>query len=278
MNRRLVVSAILVVGSLVACTNPDDKPAKSAGAALDSIQNPTGTFDSSNAGSAFSRYGSDKNASSGLAGTGGGSGGSSSTQSLHILADQVQGSSCAEGASCACDAGGSFTYSRQSTDYGPAIQASFDKCVFNDGNGFSGDMLLLASDKPLLKSDAAGVASDTATGKSLLLAAEGTFTKGSDSVKADVVFLQERGVDYLAVEVSDGKIVIGVRESDGLAVVYAKGTTWVCKPDASSDYTCQEQSSGQKVQAPKSGDNGSASSSSPPPASSSSPPTDPTTP
>ncbi|HEY8078159.1 MAG TPA: hypothetical protein VIF62_28725 [Labilithrix sp.] len=255
MNRNAFIALAAVSLELFACTNQDDKPSQSPGAALDAVQNPTGSFGADNAGDAFSKYGSDKKSSSGLASTGGGSsaGGSTTTQSyrLHILAGNVQSTACEEGAKCACPSGGSFTYQKQNSDYGPALSASFDSCVFDDGNGFSGDMLLLQSDKPLLKSDKADVGTDAASDASLLLAADGTFTNGSDSIKADVVFLHERSVDYLAVEVKDGKIVIGVRETDGLAVVYAKDTTWVCKPDASANYDCQEQSSGQKVSASK---------------------------
>ncbi len=252
MNR-IAFTALAFSLGLFACTSQDDnKPSKSAGAALGSVQNPTGSFDSDNASDAFAKWSSDKSSSSGLQSTGGGGsgGGSTTTQSLHILSGTVQQTSCAEGAKCACPSGGSFSYEKQSSDYGPAISASFDKCVFDDGSGFSGDMLLLESDKPLLKSDKADVGADDG-GKSLLLAAEGTFTNGTDSINADVVFLHERGVDYLAVAVKDGKIVIGVRESDGAAVVYAKDTTWLCTRDESLDYTCKEQSSGKKVQATK---------------------------
>jgi hypothetical protein len=263
--KRFAVSFVLVAASLVACTNPDNKPATNAGSALDTIQKPTGSFGSNNAGDAFGSYDNNKNASSGLAGTGGGAGGSSSTQTkgnLRVLSNQVRSGTCNEGSSCACEAGGSFTYSRQSTDYGPAIQASFSNCQFADGNGFNGDMILLVSDKPLLQSDKAQIASDTTagSGKSVLLAAEGTFTAPSEKIDAEVVFLEERGVDYLAVDVADGKIVIGVRQSDGLAVVYAKDTTWICQGDANALYTCQEQSSGQKVSASKSGGSSSGSS------------------
>jgi hypothetical protein len=253
MNRFTVTASAIVTLGLFACTSPVDKGSTSPGAAVDAIQNPTGSFGADNAGAAFGRYSENKNASSGLssqAGGGSGASGSSTTQSLHVLANKAQTStsSCSEGSACACEGGGSFTYHQQQSDYGPAITATFDACVMADGSGFAGDMLLLVSDKPILKEDKAGVGSDAAAGKSLLLAAEGTFTAtGGKSLKAEVVFLDERGVDYLAVEVADGKIVIGVRKSDGLAVVYAKDTMWVCKPDASQAYACVEQSSGQKV-------------------------------
>ncbi len=252
MNR-IAFTALAFSLGLFACTNQDDKPSKSASAALGSVQNPTGSFDADNANDAFSSYSSDKKSSSPLQSAGGGSGGSgsSSTQALHILSG-VQQSQCSEGSKCACPSGGSFTYQKQDSDYGPALSASFDSCVFDDGNGFTGDMLLLVSDKPLLKSDKADkadVGSDAASGQSMLLAADGTFTNGTDTIKADVVFLHERGVDYLAVEVKDGKVVIGVRESDGAAVVYAKDTTWLCQPGADGNYDCQEQSSGKKVSA-----------------------------
>ena len=262
MNR-VAVFAIASSLALFACTSTDDKPAKSPSAAVDSIQNPTGTFDANNAGSAFSKYDSGKSASSGLAGTGGGgsaaggTSGSSSTQSLHVLAGKVQtsSSSCSEGSSCACDGGGTFSYQRQTTDYGPALTASFDQCVFDDGDGFSGDLLVLVSDKPLLQGDKASIGTDAAADKSLLLAADGMFSSPSKSVRAEVVFLAERGVDYLAVDVDDGRIVIGVRASDGLAVVYAKDTTWTCTAvagAAGAAYTCVDQTSGKKVDATKS--------------------------
>jgi hypothetical protein len=249
--KRLAVSVLIVSSTLFACTNDDNKPSQSANAALDAIQTPTGTFDANNASGAFGKYGSDKTASSGLSSTGGGSG-SSSTQArtqLRFLAEGA-GGSCTEGASCACEGGGSFVYKRETTDYGPAIQAQFDGCTFADGSGFSGDMVLLASDKPLLKDDSFG---DVDGKKSVLLAADGTFSSAKESVKANVVLLEERGVDYLAIEVSDGKIIIGVRESDGVAVVYAKDTLWVCTPSAGK-YSCEDQNDGKKLDTSKSPD------------------------
>ena len=259
MNTKSFAGVLVVVSVAVGgCAKPAGDASKSAGVAIDTIQTPTGTFEADNASGAFGGYDTNRNASSGFTNTGGGTGGSSSAQSLHVLSNTVQGSACREGATCACDGGGSYTYERQSTDYGPALQATFDDCILSSGTGFSGDMVLLASDKPLLKSDQL-LEDSTADGKSAVLAAQGTFTVQSKTIDASVVLLSERGVDYLAVDVPDGRLVIGRRSSDGLAVVYAKDTTWVCKPDANVSYACEEQNSGKTMEVATTGSTPSGS-------------------
>lgn len=263
----LVALVALASSSAVACSSSSGSGNDiDTGTALSSLRTPTGSFSEASAGKAFGSYRSDRANSSKIS-TPGASVGSASagtkTASIRLL-DKASGS-CGGGQACACPNGGSLTYAAESTADTAAIKVSFDACGFEDGWGFDGKAVLLASKKSLLgttgatasasasvsagasaSAGAAGAAADNGTGSagasfggeyvSILLAAKGTASNGANKLQLELALVTEAHYAFLAVQVADGKVVVGISD-DGHAIVKSKEGTWTCDTTGSG-WTC----------------------------------------
>jgi hypothetical protein len=157
-----------------------------------------------------------------------------------------------------------MSYSAESSSEGQMVKVQFEKCGFEDGFGFDGNAILLASTKSLLglaAEDAPAKAPTTTTPPpssgggglkeaepaesapttggnvvAVLLAAKGVATDGTRKLPLEFALLTESHYAFLAVSVPDGNIVIGVSD-DGNAIVRSKEGTWKCK-NASRGWTC----------------------------------------
>jgi hypothetical protein len=248
------LAAALAMGTLVtssiACSSSssgqDDVDTDSA---LSALRSPTGSFSEQTAGKAFGGYRSDRSTSSKIAPPGVSSTGTS-TQSIRLL-DQTSSAACSQN-QCACPNGGTMTYQTASSPEGQAVKVSFDACGFEDGWGFDGKAILLASNKSLLGltapaptapkppstsglEEADGEESAPKAGSTgavaYLVAAKGTVSYGSKKSPIAFALLRESPYTFLAVAVPDGKIVIGVSD-DGRAIVRSKEGTWKCRGTA----------------------------------------------
>ncbi len=273
----LVVLAATTIGlSTTGCSS--EQGTVSTDQALDAFQNPTGSFTKDNGNSAFSGYRSEKSESGKVATPGASSSSGTKTQSLRLLSHTLDAKSqCVEGASCACEKSGSFVYSIEQTKLGSGYHFEFDKCVNADGSGFDGKALLVATSQSILgiqdsgsqsaepsQSSASDSTSDTGSSmgleeadsssstpaadgsKNILFAAKGTASQGSQSLAVEFALVQEAGYTLLAIDVADGKIVIGVA-ANGNAFVKAKQGTWICKPGSAKGYTCKSTSGAEDV-------------------------------
>lgn len=267
-------------GFAVGCT-PENKQVD-LDDALNAFKNPTGSFSKETGSGAFSGYRSEEAESSKVSTPGAsGSSGTSRTQSLTFLTKTLdQKAQCAEGEACPCESSGSFVYKMETRSEGKALQMQFDKCVSADGSGFDGQAALLVSNQPLLGLESGGLekkapaseeneeASDEAAstpktpktpktgsktlavnpslGQNLLLTAKGTAFEGDKSVSLEFSLVYEAGYTVLAIEVPDGKVVIGMA-ADGTAFVKAKQGSWTCKPQNGKGYVCTSTSGGEDV-------------------------------
>jgi putative hemolysin len=256
----------------IACSSESSEPV-SANSALDSFQNPTGSFTKETGGQALSGYKAEQAESSKVERPGGSAGGTK-PQSLRLLTKTLDSkASCNEGQSCACVGGGSFSYRREETKAGQAARFQFDSCVGNDNAGFDGQAILLVTSRPLLgisddgnsrsapppkktgSSDEGGLteaedgspASEAERDQNLLFAARGTAIEGNKRTALDFALAYEKGYTLLAVEVKDGKVVVGLAPS-GTIFVKAKQGSWVCTPSSSRGYQCKSSSGGDDVQ------------------------------
>jgi hypothetical protein len=141
---------------------------------------------------------------------------------------------CAEGQSCACPGGGSLVYQAEQSKAGAAAHFTFDSCVGDDGMGFDGEAVAVVSSKPIL-----GLAKP---GSSALFAARGTVFDKTNKIDLEFALLTEGGYALLAVEVGDGKIVIG-STPQGSIVVIAKQGTFHC-----SGGTCKGDDTGEEIE------------------------------
>jgi len=258
----LLVTTTVGVLSTTGCSSSEDSGRTvSADSALDTFQNPTGSFDKSNASQAFSGFRSEKSESGKVSQPGAGGGGSSGTsskQSLKLLTRTLDAKSqCTEGQTCACEGSGSFVLTAEQSKAGQAAHITFDKCLDKDGSGFDGEALLVVSSQPILgisseaassSAPATGNGTNAAADKNILFAAKGTAYEASQSLELEFALLQESGYMLLAIQVPDGKIVIGVNSRNGDAFVKAKQGTWVCKAGkAGKGYACSSTSGGEEV-------------------------------
>jgi len=243
--------AALVIGALgssaLACSSPSKGEEVDTATALSQLRTPTGSF--SNGASVFSGYRSKRAESAKVSTPTAGGSGTSSTHSIRLLDKATSSQVCAQGTACACPNGGMMSYKAQSSAEGDLVRVTFDACGFEDGFGFDGEAILLASTRSLLnlpadgspKSGAAPSTSpDDATGGSkyvsVLLAAKGTATDGARKLPFELALVTEAHYVFLAVSVPDGSIVIGVSDK-GDAIIRSKEGTWSCKTSARG-WTC----------------------------------------
>jgi hypothetical protein len=263
--------ALVALGSFsTACSSSSKQEQLETGTALSALRSPTGSFSKETGASAFAGYRSKRVESSKVAtpASGAPGGDTSNTRSIRLL-DRAASSSCTEGQACACPSGGTMSYRAQSSDEGQLLRVSFEACGFEDGYGFDGDAILLASTKSLLgiSEDApakpasppketedpkageggglveapaapSGGTSGSSKVVSALFAAKGTMTDGARKLPLEFALLTEAHYVFLAVSVPDGNIVIGISDQ-GYAMVRSKEGTWKCKTGgASRGWTC----------------------------------------
>lgn len=262
-----LAAAVALASSSIACSSPAEKEDVDTGSALSALRSPTGSFSKESAGKAFGGYRGQKANASKVSAPGVSGSGSSSAQSIRLLDRGTSSSECGQGQACACPNGGSMSYSGESTSEGQLVKVTFDACVFEDGFGFDGKAVLLASTKSLLgvseqppPSSASGGlgtadfgqggglteadASESGAGAggggsyaALLIAAKGTASQGSQTLPLEFALLTEAHYAFLAVKVPDGSIVIGVSD-DGRAIVKSKEGTWSCQSSAAG-WSCK---------------------------------------
>jgi hypothetical protein len=260
-----LVAIVALASSAVACSSSSGNTDEvDTGSALSSLRTPTGSFSEQTAGKAFGNYRSGR-ANSARISTPGASVGSASagTKMASIRLLDKASVSCGGGQACACPNGGSLTYAAESNPDGAAIKVSFDACGFEDGWGFDGKAVLLASKKSLLgtpvapaaakgATDPAVASPDTGTGTgavgssfgseyvSILLAAKGTISNGANRLELELALVAEAHYAFLAVDVADGKVVVGISD-DGRALIKSKEGTWTCNTTGSG-WTCTSDS------------------------------------
>jgi hypothetical protein len=245
-----LVAVVVLASSSIACSSSssaDKKPDVDTGTALSALRSPTGSFSEATAGKAFGGYRSDRAKSSKVstpAAAGGSGSGGTRTQSIRLL-DKAS-AACGQGEACACPNGGSLSYEASSTAEGQAVKVTFDACTFEDGFGFDGSALLLASKKSLLGTETASASASTPAEPAadlgdgvvaVLLAMKGTATDGTQKLPLELALVTEGHYAFLAVSVRDGKVVIGISD-DGRAIVKSKEGTWTCST-ASSGWSCK---------------------------------------
>jgi hypothetical protein len=235
-----VVLLAVVASPLMGCSS--ESHSVDADSALSAFKNPTGTFSKDTGSSAFSSYQSEHAQSDSVSrpSVGSGSSGQSNPQSVKVLAKTLDAKSqCTEGEKCACAGGGSAIYDQEPSKIGKAVRFQFDKCIGDDGAGFDGEALLLVTSQPIvdLAKDTPAASGASADAQNILFAAKGTATDGDKSLELEFALVEESGYTLLAVEVADGKIVVGLAP-DGSAWVKAKQGTWTCKPNESKSYAC----------------------------------------
>jgi hypothetical protein len=237
--------------STLACSSESSGGRVDTGTALSSLRSPTGTFDKSNATSAFAGFRDQRERSSNVAGAqpAGRAQTGSSQQGLRILNTAASlEANCSEGQTCACPGGGSASWSHESTAEGEVVRMSFGQCIFEDGDAFDGEAVVLASKEPLLglEAEADGAFGDAAGAgyASLLIAANGDMTHAGKTMALQFALLMEAGYMLLSVEVPDGSVVIGLAPS-GKVIVMAKNETWTCAATAGA-YACTS-SSGEEL-------------------------------
>ena len=290
--------ALVVLGTVsIGCSSTTTKGEEvDTGTALSALRSPTGSFSKASGASAFAGYRSKRADSAKVSAPDAApSNGTSGTSSIRLLDRAATSQACSQGQACACPNGGSMSYSAQSSPEGQLVRVKFEACGFEDGVGFDGDAILLASTKSLLGIDAPAEApaktgtsappssADGASGGlkeaqpsaptgsgsavSVLLAAKGTITDGTRKLPIEFALLTEGHYAFLAVSVPDGNIVIGVRD-DGNAIVRSKEGTWRCKSGARGWACTSEQ--GEVLEVAEEGAPASDGSSAPAPAPSSS--------
>jgi hypothetical protein len=238
--------------STLACSSESSGGRVDTGTALSSLRSPTGTFDKSNATSAFAGFRDQRERSSNVAGAqpAGRAQTGSSQQGLRILNTAASlEANCSEGQTCACPGSGSASWSHESTAEGEVVRMSFAQCVFEDGDAFDGEAVVLASKEPLLGLEretggAFGDTGDLGGYASLLIAANGDMTHQGKTMALQFALLMEAGYTLLSVEVPDGSVVIGIAPS-GKVIVMAKNETWTCAATAGA-YACTS-SSGEQL-------------------------------
>ncbi len=271
----LVVAAAFGVASAACSSAPAERT--DADSTLASFKNPTGSFSKETAGSAFSGYKSEQG-ESGKVQAPGVSNGASSPQSMKLLARTLDAKSqCNEGQTCACPTSGSFVYGLEQSSSGQALRATFDKCIDESGSGFDGEVLFLATSKPLLGialkapaksklvgpggakqpttpapstgssggSDSGGLkeanpgssTTPTSGAENYLFVAKGTAIEARQSTPIEFAIVSEAGYLVASVSVPDGNVVVGMAP-DQTIFVQAKQGSWVCTPSASR-YTCK---------------------------------------
>jgi len=265
-----LVAIVALASSAVACSSSSGNTDEvDTGSALSSLRTPTGSFSEQTAGKAFGNYRSGRANSSKIS-TPGATVGSDTAgtkmASIRLLSNAS--ASCGGGQACACPNGGSLTYSAEQNADGAAIKVSFDACGFEDGWGFDGKAVLLASKKSLLgtpvapatpaavpgATGAAAASADNGTAAvgssfgseyvSILLAAKGTASEGANKLQLEFALVAEAHYAFLAVQVADGKVVVGVSD-DGHAIVKSKEGTWTCNTTSNttgSGWTCTSDS------------------------------------
>lgn len=253
------VAIVALATSATACSSSSGSGDEvDTSTALSSLRTPTGSFSEATASKAIGGYRA-RRADSARVSTPGSSIGSASagtkTASIRLL-DKAS-ASCGGGNSCACPNGGSLSYAAESNADGAAIKMSFSACGFEDGWGFDGKAVVLASKKSLLgtppapaapaAADGTGASSDTTgTGAagttfgseyvSILVAAKGVASNGGNRLELEFALVAEAHYAFLAVQVADGKVIIGVSD-DGRAIVKSKEGTWSCTTTSTS-WTC----------------------------------------
>lgn len=276
-----LVAVVALATTSIACSSPTQGNPQDVdtGSALSALQSPTGSFSAETAGKAFGGYRGARADSSKISTRSTGSSGAGNvktgSRTIKLLDRAASSEACGQGQACACPNGGSMSFSAESSAEGQLVRITFDSCGFEDGFGFDGKAILLASTKSLLglsgekastskkpssgapsdssdssdygdSSDGLQEADDSSLGGSasgtgsqyaaLLLAAKGTASKGGQKLPLEFALLTEAQYSFLAVSVPDGKIVIGVSD-DGRAIVKSKEGTWNCH-SSSKGWSC----------------------------------------
>ncbi len=250
------VAAVTLSTLAIGCTN-ESTDSVNTDSAIDAFQNPTGSFDKSTGADAFSAFKAEKSESTKVSQPDGKSG--VGTQSIRLMTRTLDAkTSCAEGQSCACAAGGSFSYQLEESKVGKAARFQFNKCVGESNSGFDGQAIILVTSKPILGiekatakktstkkptgglSEADDSSSSASLDQNVLFAAKGTAIEGQQKTALEFALLSEAGWTLLAVQVKDGKIVIGVAPN-GNAFVKAKQGTWYCSPGTAKGYVCKSE-------------------------------------
>lgn len=260
----VVTASLFAIGCSSATSGSGNGGSSSSvSSALGTFRSPTGSFNASNGSSTLASMLQQQQQGAAVGGNGGAGAGGIATRALRKLdlgGDETSPSSegsCAEGAQCACDAGGTFSYKQESANEGKALRITFNDCVDTDGSGFDGEALFLVSQRALLEDKRLPA---YGSGQSLLLVAKGTLTEKRSSQEVAVALLSQPNVKLVAVQVDDGAVVLG-QTSTGTIIVRAKDTAWTCNPKSAGTYVCKEDNTGESVTISESGE-----SASPPPA------------
>jgi hypothetical protein len=271
---KIVLSAFvasITLGALAMGCSNESTDSVNTDSAINAFQNPTGSFDKSSGADAFSSFKSEQSESGKVQQPDGKSG--PGTQSLRTLTRTLANttSSCSEGQSCACQGGGSFVYSLESSKAGQSARINFNKCIGDNNTGFDGQMIVLVTSQPILgigaaqtapasgtkkpssgstdglkDADSSSSSTSSAADKNILIAAKGNAIEGQKRVAVEFALLKEGGWLLLAVEVKDGKVVLGVAPNRDV-FVKAKQGSWICSPRSTKGYQCKAQGSGEDL-------------------------------
>lgn len=258
----VVTASLFAMGCSSSSSGSGNGGTSSVSSALGTFRSPTGSFNAKNGSSALAGMFTQQKQGNAVGGSSGGAGGIG-TRALKKLdlggedgAPAAEGS-CAEGAQCACDVGGSFSYKAESASEGQALRITFSDCADSDGTTFDGEALFLVSQRALLEDKRLPA---YGTGQSMLLVAKGNLTENRETQEIGVALLSQPNVKLVAVEVDDGAVVLG-QTSKGTIIVRAKDAAWTCNPKSKGTYVCTEDNTGESVTISESGE-----SASPPPA------------
>jgi hypothetical protein len=228
------------------------------------FSSPTGTVSERNMSKLFARY-SDQRDASALGNVGLGtstttttSSGTSGThsQALHILGGSsglaASCSALAQGSttgSCACPAGGSFTYDfgglravqQSSGPIDAALKVRFDACHMNDV-GLDGREFVH------VHAERGGSSVDVNT-LDILLVADLTVSKGAETHSIDLAAMVRKGEVEIALAVDDGWVTIRATSSaagTGSFVIRDRNGSWTCDVQSGSG-TCHDEQGNTKT-------------------------------
>lgn len=245
MQNRFAVVRVLGLGlalAAVACSAESKEPV-SADESLAAFRNPTGSFGKENGAAALSGFDAEKS-ESGKVNRPGASSGTSRTQGIRVMNGALGAeATCAEGQSCACPGGGSIVYRAEQSSIGAAAHFAFSNCVDDEGAGFDGEAVVAVAKQPIL--GLAKTATTPVTSDNIFFAAKGTAFDKTTRIALEFALLHEAGYTLLAVQVADGKIVIG-SAPDGTLVIKAKQGTFHCG-SAAGGYTCKGDETGEEI-------------------------------
>lgn len=245
MSHRISSIALfgLVLG-VAACSAKNDAPIDT-NASLSAFRNPTGSFTKETGAEAFSGYGAEKK-ESGKISRPGASSGTSRTQGIRLMntARTAEGS-CGEGQKCACPGGGTLVYQAEQSSVGAAAHFQFDSCIDENGSGFDGEAVVIVANQPILGIAKAAKSTTQAGEENVFFAAKGTAIEDGTTLDLEFALLVEAGYTLLAVEVADGKIVVG-SAPDGSWFVKAKQGSFHCS-SSKGKMICTSDESGEEI-------------------------------